>query len=125
MSSRRPTLPPIPFDPNDPVLRRREQIRSLVKIGKTVGYALFAAAIAAFAVARLDGPRPIYTQILALTMGIGSLFLAPAIVFGYAIGAAERDDRQRAAMRAERAAAAERSATEAPRDPAEVTPGDT
>ncbi len=86
----------------DPVLARREKIRLLVRIGKGVGYALFLAAIVVFIVARLDQPREIYVQLLGLFMGVGSLFLAPAIVFGYGIGAAERHDRQQAAEKAAR-----------------------
>jgi cytochrome c-type biogenesis protein CcmH/NrfF len=84
----------------DPVLVRREQVRRLVRLGKSIGYGLFLVAIIVFIVARLDDPRPIYTTLLAWTMGVGSLLLAPAIVFGYAIGAAEREERQRAAAKA-------------------------
>jgi cytochrome c-type biogenesis protein CcmH/NrfF len=84
----------------DPVLVRREQIRRLVRIGKSIGYGLFLVAIIVFVIARLDDPRPIYTTLLAWTMGVGSLLLAPAIVFGYAIGAAEREERQLAAAKA-------------------------
>ena len=91
---------------NDPVLRRREQVRLAVRAGKSIGYGLFLAAIVTFIVARIDEPRPIYTQLLAFTMGIGSLFLAPAIVFGYAIGAAERDERKQAAQKAAKTVAA-------------------
>jgi hypothetical protein len=99
----------------DPVLVRREQVRRLVRIGKTVGYSLFLVAIVTFVIARMDDPRPIYTSILAWTMGIGSLLLAPAIVFGYAIGAAEREDRQRAAAKAAKAEAAKAAtASDAP-----------
>ncbi len=87
---------------SDPVLVRREKIRLLVRIGKSVGYALFLAAIVVFVIARIDGPRDIYVQLLGLFMGVGSLFLAPAIVFGYGIGAAERHDRQQAAEKAAR-----------------------
>lgn len=87
---------------SDPVLVRREKIRLLVRIGKSVGYALFLAAIVVFVIARIAGPRDIYVQLLGLFMGVGSLFLAPAIVFGYGIGAAERHDRQQAAEKAAR-----------------------
>ena len=87
---------------SDPVLLRREKIRLLVRIGKSVGYALFLAAIVVFVIARIDGPRDIYVQLLGLFMGVGSLFLAPAIVFGYGIGAAERHDKQQAAEKAAR-----------------------
>ena len=84
----------------DPVLIRRSQIAKLVQIGKRIGYSLLLLAIVVFIAARVDGPRSIYNSALMLSMGISSLFLAPAIVFGYAVGAAEREDRKIAAQKA-------------------------
>ena len=83
--------------PRDSVLHRRAQYQFFVRVGKAVGYTLFLGACIIFAATRVDGPRPIYNQLLGLSMGIGSLFLAPAIVFGYAVKAAQRDDNARAA----------------------------
>lgn len=102
------TLPPTD-DPAiiDPVLVRRAQIARLVDLGQKVGYGLFLVAIVAFVVTKIDKPTSLLTTIIAASMGIGSLILAPAIVFGYAVKAAARDDRQRAAakaVKAERAA---------------------
>ena len=47
-------------------------------------------------------------------MGVGSLFLAPAIVFGYAVAKAEREEKADDAARAARRAAREQKATSGP-----------
>lgn len=101
--------------PNDPVLVRRAQVAKLVDLGQKVGYSLFGVAIVAFIVTRVGKPTPLLTSIVAWTMGIGSLILAPAIVFGYAVKAAEREDRKQAAekqLRREAAAANQAAQTE-------------
>jgi hypothetical protein len=85
----------------DPVLVKRAKVARLVALGSRIGYSLFGIAIVAFAVfmiAKNNSYRFIPT-LVAWTMGIGSLFLAPAIVFGYAVKAAERHDRELAAAK--------------------------
>jgi hypothetical protein len=84
---------PVNADP-DPVLARRARIARLVAAGKRLGYGLFGVAIAAFAVGVVTGPTPLSTGIVAGAIGVGSVVLAPAIVFGYGVKAAEREDRQ-------------------------------
>ena len=88
----------------DPVLVRRAQIARLVEVGQKVGYGLFVVAIVAFVVTKIDKPTSLLTTIIAASMAIGSLILAPAIVFGYAVKAAAREDRQRAALKATKTA---------------------
>lgn len=96
------------------MLARRAQIAKAVKIGKTVGYGCILIACIAFGFIWLDKPTDAANTIIAWSMGIGSLFLAPAIVFGYAVAKAEREDRQdeaaRQAKRAAKAAAAAEAA---------------
>ena len=97
----------------DPVLVRRAKIARLVELGQKVGYGLFLVAIAAFVVTKIDKPTSLLTTIIAASMAIGSLILAPAIVFGYGVKAAAREDRQRAALKAaKRANAAAKTAAE-------------
>ncbi len=80
--------------PADPVLARRARIARLVDVGKRLGYGLYALAIVGF----VAGLVARYTE--ALTTGIvacllvGSVVLAPSIVFGYAVKAADREDRE-------------------------------
>lgn len=85
----------------DPVLVKRAKIARLVTLGSRVGYGLFGVAIVAFAVfmfAKNNSFRFIPT-VVAWAMGIGSICLAPSIVFGYAVKAAERHDRELAAVK--------------------------
>ena len=95
----------------DPVLVRRRRIAVAVRWGQSIGYSLFAVAIVAFVLTKLDRPTPLLTGVIAASMGVGSVLLAPAIVFGYAVKAAEREDRERAAQKAARLAAAEAKRT--------------
>jgi hypothetical protein len=89
-------------DPVDPVLVRRRQIARWADLGQRVGYLLFGLAIVLFVVAAItDLPSAIVSAII-LTMVLGSLVLAPAIVVGYGVRAADREDRERAAARRRR-----------------------
>ena len=81
--------------PADPVLARRAHIARLVDLGKAVGYGLFLVAIVAFVVGFFAGFDGAVRSLFVLGIVVGSIFLAPAIVFGYGIKAAERDERQR------------------------------
>lgn len=79
---------------DDPVLQRRRRIAGLVRLGQRVGYGLFALAMALFAVGLFAGYGGVIGTGIIVAMVVGSIVLAPAIVFGYAVGAAERDDRE-------------------------------
>lgn len=76
----------------DLVLQRRRRIARLVEVGQRVGYGAFGLAIGAFVVGLFAGFGSVSGVIVALIVG-GSIVLAPAIVFGYAVKAAEREDR--------------------------------
>jgi hypothetical protein len=82
-------------DASDPVLRRREQIRRLTDLGQKVGYLLYAAAIVLFVVGFVTGFGSTVVSLIVGCLMIGSAVLAPAIVFGYAVKAADREDRER------------------------------
>jgi hypothetical protein len=88
------TGPIPPTGPVDPVLRRREQIRRLTDLGQKVGYLLFGVAILLFVAGFATGfPGVVVTLIVACLL-VGSVILAPAIVFAYAVKAADREDRE-------------------------------
>lgn len=76
----------------DPVLDRRRRIAGLVRLGQRTGYALFGLAIILFVVGAVIGFGDVSGPI-TIAIVVGSLVLAPAMVFGYAVKAAERDDR--------------------------------
>ena len=79
----------------DPVRHRRAQIARLVEVGQRVGYGLFTLAVVLFVVGFVSGFDGIVRSTTVASLVVGSLVLAPAIVFGYAVKAAERDDRER------------------------------
>ena len=89
-----PAVPdPARPDRSDPVLERRRRIAGLVRTGQRVGYGLFGVAIVLFAVGLVVGFGGAITPGIVASIVIGSIVLAPAIVFGYGVNAAEREDR--------------------------------
>ena len=75
------------------MLERRRRIAGLVRTGQRVGYGLFGLAIALFVVGLVVGFGGAVTPGIVASIVVGSIVLAPAIVFGYAVKAAEREDR--------------------------------
>ena len=78
----------------DPVRERRARIAKLVEVGQRMGYSLFAGAMVAFGVGFFSGFDGAVGPFVVGSLIVGSVVLAPAIVFGYAVKAAERDDRE-------------------------------
>jgi hypothetical protein len=90
-----PTEPPHPTEPSppiDPVRARRAMVAKWNTIATKVGYALFALAIVMFFVALATDFSSGKVTIITTSMIVGSVLLAPAIVVGYAVKAAEKDD---------------------------------
>jgi len=85
-----PTTPP-----SDPTLARRARIARLTGLGRRVGYLLFGLAIVAFVVGAVRGFDSPTVTIVVACLAVGSAVLAPSIVFGYGVKAAEREDRER------------------------------
>jgi hypothetical protein len=80
---------------SDPVRERRARIARVVVIGQRVGYGLFGIAVVAFVVGFAVGFSGAWVAVVVASIVVGSIVLAPAIVFGYAVKAAEREDRER------------------------------
>lgn len=79
---------------DDPIRVRRAQIARAATMAQRVGYALFGIAIVMFFVGFFAGfTGGIVTTIVAFMIA-GSALLAPAIITGYAVKAAEREDRE-------------------------------
>ena len=79
--------------PSDPILAKRARIAMLVSVGQRIGYGLFALATVLFFVGLATRySEPLTTAIVASLL-VGSLILAPAIIFGYGVKAAEREDK--------------------------------
>jgi hypothetical protein len=79
---------------DDPVLERRRRIARLVQVGQRSGYGLFGLAIVLFVIGLFAGFGGIVGSGIVAALVVGSIVLAPAIVFGYAVRAAEREDRE-------------------------------
>jgi len=62
------------------------------KRANRLGYLLFAEAIALFVVAFMVDFNDTMVTFITICMVLGSILLAPAIVLGYAVKAAEKDD---------------------------------
>jgi len=92
-----PAVPPTDgVTVGDPVLLRRARIARLADIGNRVGYGLFGLAVVAFVAGAAAGFSTLDVVVVIACLALGSALLAPAIVFGYAVKAAEREDRERA-----------------------------
>jgi hypothetical protein len=78
----------------DPVRARRAQVARWTLLANRVGYLCFAVAVAVFVVGFAIGFRGALVAVVVVSLVVGSLLLAPSIVLGYAIKAAERDDRE-------------------------------
>ena len=60
-----------------------------------LGYLCFGIAIVTFIIGFIVSFNSAVSAVVVASMIVGSVLLAPAIVLGYAVKAAERDDRQR------------------------------
>lgn len=76
----------------DAVLVRRARIGRLAETGKRIGYSLYGLAVVGFVVGFIVGFRPWLVNALVAALVIGSLVLAPAIVFSYAVAATDREE---------------------------------
>ena len=79
----------------DPVIVRRRQLARWADRGQRAGYALFGVAIVLFVVGFVAGFSSGVVTAVVVALVAGSLVLAPAIVVGYAVRAADREDRDR------------------------------
>ena len=78
----------------DPVSAQRARMAKLAKAGKRLGYSLFGLAIVAFVAGAATRFTPPLVTVVVACLGVGSVFLAPAIIVGYGVRAADRADRQ-------------------------------
>jgi hypothetical protein len=79
--------------PPDPVVVRRRQVARWVSIGQRGGYGLFAVFCVLVAAGFKVGFGPVLSTSAIVAFVVGSAMLAPAIVLGYAVKAADREDR--------------------------------
>ena len=88
-------IPPSSAKAPDPVRARRRQIAKYTLLANRVGYLFYALAIATFVIGFAVSFNGAVSAIVIGSLVVGSILLAPAIVLGYGLKAAERDDRER------------------------------
>jgi hypothetical protein len=82
-------------DAVDPVRVRRAQVAKWTLLANRVGYLFVAVSIALFVIAFAVGFSSTMASLVIISFVIGCVLLAPSIIIGYAVKAAERDDRER------------------------------
>ncbi|MEM9516273.1 MAG: hypothetical protein AAGA42_15590 [Actinomycetota bacterium] len=86
---------PSPDPDSDPVRARRAQVAKWTLLANRIGYLFVALAIAVFVIAFVIGFSATLATVVTVTFVIGCVLLAPSIIIGYAVKAAERDDVER------------------------------
>jgi membrane protein YdbS with pleckstrin-like domain len=81
-----------PSHDDDPVRRRRRQVARWTLVANRVGYLVLALAMALFVIAFAVGFSSVMAGLVIACLIVSFVLLAPSIVLGYAVKAAERDD---------------------------------
>ena len=78
---------------SDPILAKRAQVKRWVTWGLRTGYGLYITTSALFVIAVLTDFTPALSTVMTVCFLVGSVILAPSIVFSYGVKAADRADR--------------------------------
>ncbi|MGH8994093.1 MAG: hypothetical protein ACRDZ7_21495 [Acidimicrobiia bacterium] len=78
---------------SDPVAARRARIGRLAAAGRKLGFALYGLALVVVGAGLATTLTGTVVAVATACLVVGSILLAPAIVVGYGVRAAERDDR--------------------------------
>lgn len=78
--------------PEDPVLARRRRIFELSVLGKRIGYSIIGLACAVFLYGWIFGVSGWMVAFTAAAFGAATLILCPAIIAGYGVDAANKDE---------------------------------
>jgi hypothetical protein len=77
----------------DPVRRRREQVARMASLARRAGWSLFGLAVVAFVFGVVAGLTGVVVVLVVGGLALGSALLLPAIIVGFGVTAAEREDR--------------------------------
>ncbi len=77
----------------DPVRQRREQVARLAGAARKAGWAFFGLAVVAFVAGLMIGLSVLVVIVVVGSLALGSALLLPAIIVGFGVTAAEREDR--------------------------------
>lgn len=86
---------PTPTPSDDPVRARRAAFARWTLLANRVGYLVLALAMTLFVLAFLFGFNATMATLVIICLVVSFVLLAPSIVLGYAVKAAERDDVER------------------------------
>lgn len=93
MAAPNPRHDPVPADPaDDPIRVRRAQVAKWTLLANRVGYLFLALAMSLFVLAFLLGFSAPMATAIVVTLVASFVLLAPSIVLGYAVKAADRAD---------------------------------
>ena len=84
-----------PVEPPDPVRTRRAQVARWTALANRAGYLLLTVAVVLFFVALAVGFSGTMATLVVVALVAACVLLAPSIILGYAVKAAEREDRER------------------------------
>lgn len=79
-------------DPLDPVRRRRAMVARWTLLANRVGYLVLAVAVALFVIAFVLGFSATMATLIVICLVASFVLLAPSIVLGYGVKAADRAD---------------------------------
>jgi len=79
----------------DPIRARRQQVARWSLLANRIGYLFVAVAVAVFIIGFALGFTPPVVAVVVTTLLVGCALLLPSIILGYAVKAAEREDRER------------------------------
>ena len=81
-----------PLDDDDPVRRRRRTVERWTLLANRIGYLVLALAMALFVIAFAVGFSATMATLVIACLVVSFVLLAPSIVLGYAVKAADRED---------------------------------
>ena len=79
---------------DDPVRARRARIDRASRFGQRAGYGCYVVAVVAFFVGFATSYSTALVSVIVVGLAVGSILLLPSIILGYAVKAAEREDRE-------------------------------
>jgi hypothetical protein len=83
-----------PVEPPDPVRTRRARVARWTTLANRTGYVLLTVAVVLFFVALAVGFSGTMATLVVAALVAACVLLAPSIILGYAVKAAEREDRE-------------------------------
>ncbi|MCB1028016.1 MAG: hypothetical protein R2704_10375 [Microthrixaceae bacterium] len=77
----------------DPVLAKRARASELANLGKRLGYSVILIAIVVFGLGIVIGFSEWMVVVVTACLALSAVFLVPAVIVGYGVSAANREDR--------------------------------